>query len=798
MAVLADERRLAAARRARRVLPALPMPVDGIARLAARLIGAPIAIVAVTDVEEEHFVGSCGLPPPLDTREPVPAAYSVCRYVVSADHPVVVGDMTADPDLAGHALAVEFGARAFAGVPLRDADDRTIGSLLVVDTVVRGFTEADVTLLVEIAALLAEPAGDGGLDAVLGVEVDSAALLDGVQEAFIAIDATGTIVGWNPAATEMLGWAATEAHGRTVADLILPDLQRDQLRVALPELMVDAAPGAGRSVQTVVRHRDGRELTVQATLSSLRGRRGPLVCAFLIDVTGRHEAERDAGAQRGFLRALLDSLDAGVLAVDDSGQPIVCNRALRRIHGIADTWTPQELHHLYAERVRRPDGGVLPLELSPLSRAVHGETVRDHEMLFRIPGQNDRIFSGNAQPVVGPDGHRLGAVLALHEITERRRVERFRDCQVAVAGVLAGAGSLEAAAPEITRSVATALGWPRVDLNLADEVTGALRQVGRHARSDSRAESAIGASPRTEIAVPILDGDAVVGVLACFAEAPDYDRTRITALLAAIAEQLGQFRVGLRAEQLSREVDQYRLDFLALVGHEVRTPLTSISAAVQMLVDDGGPEDLQPLIQGIARNTAALCAIVDELLDLAALERGHEAIARRPVDLAEIARRAVHDANAAAAGHGITVTAQIGGEPVVDGDPSRLRQVLDNLLTNAVKYSRNGDLVRLTLDGDDRIVTITVTDSGIGVPPDERERLFERFYRATNVRHQGIPGTGLGLPLVRAIVEAHDGTVVISDPGSAGTAFTVRIPVAAAPPVHRGPAGQIRPATAGR
>jgi PAS domain S-box-containing protein len=716
MAVLADGPRLAAARQARRILPGLPIPLDAIARLAARFLGAPMAIVAIMDVEEEHFVGSYGLPPPLDTQEPVPVAYSLCKYIVSADHPVIVDDMTADPDLAGHALAVDFGARAFAGVPLRDAADHTIGSLLVVDTVARCFTDADVTSLVEISTLLAGPAGD-----------------------------------------------------------------------AIP---TDAA---------VVQELD------------------------------RRETEREAGAQRGFLRALLDSLDTGVISVDADGRPIVCNRALLRMHGVADTWTPEQLFGLYAERVRRPDGEHLPLEMSPLSRALRGETVRDHEILIRVAGEHDHLFSGNAQPVMGADGRRLGAVLALHEVTERRRAERFRDCQLAVAAVLADTGSLQSAAPEVTRAVATALNWPYVELHLIDKGTGAIRLAGHHGAPPGRWDAVAGrpitkghgisgslwatAAPlavadlrdtrhlvptarpeadlclraglRAVIALPIHDGDRLVGVLACFAAAPERDPTPIITLLGGITEQLGRFLAKLLAERLGLEVARSKSDFLTLVGHEVRTPLTSISSFIEMLMDETGPpasaEDLRHLMRGIARNTASLCDIVDELLDLAGLELGHQALNERPIDLAEIARQALNDAQPDAGRNHITLTARITENLVTVGDPARLRQALNHLLSNALKYSRGGDLVRLALDHDDHFITVTVTDTGLGIPPDEYDHLFERFYRASNVRHHGIAGTGLGLPLVRAIVEAHHGTVTLGDPATPGTTVTVRIPVRPTP-----------------
>jgi signal transduction histidine kinase/PAS domain-containing protein len=734
-AVLAEPQRLAAARRARRMLPGLPMPLDAIARLAARVTGAPMAVVAVMDVEEEHFIGSHGLPERLATDEPMPVKYSLCKYVVSADHPVTVMDMAADPQLRKHALAVDFGVRAFAGVPLRDEADRTVGSLLVIDVVARPFTGEQVSLLVEISALLAGLPADGPhADATAVDDLDSATLIDGVQEAFIALDDAGVVVGWNPAAETMR------------------DLQR----------------------------------------------------------------------------ALVDSLDSGVAAVDAQGRLMVLNRAMRRLHSIPDDSTAELSVATIAKHVYGPDGSPLPLEQVSIFRALRGEHVHDDEVLIKVPGERVRTLMGNAQPIISADGHHLGAVVALHEVTERRRIERFRDCQIAVATALAHAGTIERAASTITEAVARALGWPYVELWLADAVTDTLRLAGHRSDAGSepgdfitrsiikgegisgtvwataepvwvpdiadnvrlevvaqmRIDACVRAGLRTVLAVPIPDGERALGVLSCFADAPEFDRTQLTTLLGGIGEQIGQFLAHRRGERLTLEVARAKDDFLSLVGHEMRTPLTSISSYSDMLLDALHPqanaEDSRQLLEGVVRNTAVLRAIVDDLLDLSGMESGYLRITEQRINLGEITRQALRSVQPAAEANGVSIIAAVPDELITTGDPQRLRQVLDNLVSNAVKYSPDGGDVRIILTFDHEVITLTVTDNGIGIPYGERQHLFQRFYRAANARHSGIPGTGLGLTIVRAIVGAHHGTIALEDnPSVAGTTITVRIPNAA-------------------
>ncbi|WP_213012292.1 sensor histidine kinase [Paractinoplanes toevensis] len=829
MTVLENPQRLAAARRARRLLPGLVVPLDAIARLAARATNSPMAIVAVMDVHEEHFVGSFGLPAVLSTGAPMPVAYSVCKYIVSADHPVTSDDMSTDPDLRGHALAVEFGARAFAGVPLRDTADHTVGSLLVVDVVPRAWTDADLELLVEISTLLAglpdaeeHPGSDPGVLAGL----DAAAVLDGVQEAFVAVDAIGAVRGWNPAAQALFGWSGAEVQGRQLDELLLTEAVGQRFRDGLPGLISSTGPQNGWIGQVPIRHRDGHELPVRAVVSTIRGRSGPFVCVFLADLSGQSDAERDAGHQRGFLAALLDSLDAPVAAMDVDGRLQVANRAMRRMHGLPDEATIADLLRAAPAHLRRADGSALPTRQTPLVRALGGEVVADQEILVAVPGRPVRTELANAQPIVAPDGALAGAVVTCVDITGQRRVERFRECQLAVATAVARSGSVDDSAADVTREVAEALRWPHVELWLLDDLTDTMRPAGHHSMlgddfagflarpiqkglgvsgaawaaaeplwvsdvadsayvcnhaTDPWVRMCVRAGLHSMVAAPIPSGGQVRGLLVCFAAGAEHDQTSLTALLTAIGDQLGQFIAQKRSAQLVQEVARGKDDFLSLVGHEIRTPLTVISSYVDMLLaeteaDHAAPGDAHAAYEAIARGTTALRGIVDDLLDLTALESGHLQVSLRPADLAYLARRSLQRIRDSADANGVTVTADLPEVLVTTGDPQRLRQVLDNLLSNAVKYSPDGGHIMLALADDEQGVTITVSDTGIGIPPEDRPQLFQRFYRASNARHTAIPGTGLGLCIVRAIVEAHHGTITLDDTPRAGTTITVRLP----------------------
>jgi len=233
-------------------------------------------------------------------------------------------------------------------------------------------------------------------------------------------------------------------------------------------------------------------------------------------------------------------------------------------------------------------------------------------------------------------------------------------------------------------------------------------------------------------------------------------------------------------------LDQQREQFLALVSHEMRTPLTSIISFSELIRGeaDGLTPDGRRYLDIIERNADRLLRLVSDLLMLARIESGALPLDLDPVDVPRLAADAVVTATAVAVKQDITIHLDTGEGPMLMGDYRRLMQVLDNLIGNAVKFSHAGGLVRVTARWsyrDDGTWRIAVSDSGIGIPPGEAERLFERFQRGSNARAAGLPGSGLGLSIVKVITEMHGGHLRVHSVLGAGTMFSVFLPV-------RGPA----------
>jgi PAS domain S-box-containing protein len=218
--------------------------------------------------------------------------------------------------------------------------------------------------------------------------------------------------------------------------------------------------------------------------------------------------------------------------------------------------------------------------------------------------------------------------------------------------------------------------------------------------------------------------------------------------------------------------------FVATVSHELRTPLTSIISFLELIRTEDkvlSPDGVR-FLDIIQRNANRLLRLVGDLLLLSRIESGISPPEMVAVALPELVRDAVRNAAPAAAGYGVTLTADAGEGPGLRGDPLGLTQVLDNLIANAVKFSHPGDTVRVRATWAGGRWRIDVADQGIGIPPDEMDRLFQRFVRASNARTSGRPGTGLGLSVVKAIVELHGGQVTVDSVLDQGTTFSIHLP----------------------
>jgi signal transduction histidine kinase len=232
-------------------------------------------------------------------------------------------------------------------------------------------------------------------------------------------------------------------------------------------------------------------------------------------------------------------------------------------------------------------------------------------------------------------------------------------------------------------------------------------------------------------------------------------------------------------EQL-REVDRMKDQFVSSVSHELRTPLTSIVGYIELLLDEeefDNLDDEQRQFLGIVdRNCHRLTRLVDDILFIARVDAGRLSLELQSVDLAELASMAVESARPFAGRKNQTLKLEAEPDlPALQADPTRMNQLIDNLISNAIKYTPEGGTATVVVARSDGAIHVEVRDTGVGIPPDELEKLFVRFFRAST---SGVAqGTGLGLSIVKSIVEAHRGTIDVRSEVGEGTTFLVDLPL---------------------
>jgi two-component system CheB/CheR fusion protein len=251
-----------------------------------------------------------------------------------------------------------------------------------------------------------------------------------------------------------------------------------------------------------------------------------------------------------------------------------------------------------------------------------------------------------------------------------------------------------------------------------------------------------------------------------------------------VTEQLAREAQLARTEQALREADRRKDDFLAMLSHELRNPLGPLRSSLFVL-DNVDPTSQQALDARaiIDRQVTHLSRLVDDLLDVTRINRGKIELQREGVELAELVRRTLDDHRAGFEARGIRLEARLEPGPFwLDADPARLVQIASNLLGNAQKFTPSGGIVSITIEAHGPQVALRVRDTGAGVAPELVPALFEPFAQAPQTMERGRGGLGLGLAMVKGLVELHGGTVQLTSEGAwRGTEAVVRLPLVVAP-----------------
>lgn len=268
------------------------------------------------------------------------------------------------------------------------------------------------------------------------------------------------------------------------------------------------------------------------------------------------------------------------------------------------------------------------------------------------------------------------------------------------------------------------------------------------------------------------------------------DIDELNQVLRKLHEARGALQEALEREREAREAAEHANNakdrFLAMLGHELRTPLAAISSATHVMASDRAThQDREKAFNIISRQTRHLTAMVNELLDVSRAVTGKIKLQRQPINLGETARHVLeaHEVSGVLSNHTVIVDV---ADVWIDADKTRLEQVVQNLLANAATYTPHGNAIQVRVRRDNDEALFQVADAGVGISQADLPHVFDLFFQAEQDVHRPYSGLGIGLTLVKSLVEMHGGTVAVHSPGRGkGTTFTVKLPATHVPPIGK-------------
>jgi len=499
--------------------------------------------------------------------------------------------------------------------------------------------------------------------------------------------------------------------------------------------------------------------------------------------------------EQSFLTAVLEQVEDAIVACNSEGVLTLFNRAAREIHGLPEQPMPAEEWAGYYD-LYLPGGATrMNKEDVPLFRALQGEHVSDVEMVIAPKAGAPRTLLANARPLFGTNGEKLGAIAVMHDITEQKRTQDNLRHESALMQALMD-NIPDAIYFKDTESRFTRVNRhaPYRGNNEPADVIGKTDFdffIEAHARAAYEDEQRI-----MRTGQPIIDKveqetypDGSVTWLST-TKVPILDAAGRVAGLVGISRDITERklaeeeRIRFVREQTAREeaeaANRFKDEFLAVVSHELRTPLTAILGWAHMLragqLDDKHATNALEIIE---RNARSQSQLIDDLLDVSRIITGKLRLDVRQIDPASFIESAIEALRPVAASKEVRIQKLMDADVIsVAGDPSRLQQVVWNLLSNAIKFTPKGGRVQVRLERTDSHVEIAVSDTGVGIKPEFLPHVFERFRQAdqTTTRQHG--GLGLGLAIVRHLVELHGGSVQAESQGEGqGATFVMRLPV---------------------
>jgi PAS domain S-box-containing protein len=646
-------------------------------------------------------------------------------------------------------------------------------------------------------------------------------IFDHSKEAIAIIDPEGFYLQQNGAHFTLLGYPDDELKGKTLGLGLNEE--------TLAEIKCQLAESDEFAGEILCRTKSGEERNIELSIFTMRSRVGEPLCHVCIkrDITRRKHDELALRRSQTELTDFFENASVGLHWVSPDGTILRANQAELDLLGYTrDEYVGRNIIDFHVDREAIQD---------ILERLRHGEVVRDYEARLHCKDGTSKVVRIDSSAYF-EDGKFVHSRCFTRDITERRRTERRLALQYAITRIVSRSIDFVEGTHEILESVCESLGWqvgvlwavdhqeevlrcvdvwqsPVLDANgfedacvtmlfargvgLPGRIWGTGRPVWipnlKKDRNFPRAPLAESSGLRAGFGFPILLGNEVLGVVEFFSQEIRQPDNELLEMIASVGRQIGQFQERKRAEEklahlLVRErsaradaekANRLKDEFLATLSHELRTPLNAVIGWARILksgrVDQ---ESALHAIDVIERNAWSQKQIIEDILDVSRVITGKLQLHLARVDLISVVNAALDAMRPAFDAKQIKIETNYQDElKVIAGDPDRLQQIVWNLLSNASKFTPPGGSVGISVTQDQKYAQIQISDTGPGIATEFLPHVFERFRQADGSTTRTHGGLGLGLAIVRHLVELHGGTIFAENGTvSSGAVFTVKLP----------------------
>ncbi|HEX4946826.1 MAG TPA: PAS domain S-box protein [Blastocatellia bacterium] len=613
-----------------------------------------------------------------------------------------------------------------------------------------------------------------------------AAIIESSDDAIVSKDLNGIITSWNKGAETLFGYTAEEVIGKPITILIPPERADEEQQVLRSIRRGEKLD----HYETVRQRKDGSPVEISLTISPLRDSTGKIIGASKIarDITPRKRAEE----ARQKLEYIFNHAGWAVAVVNPVTNRLeMINPAFAAMHGytveellgkpFADTFAPAARAELPQHIAATNELGDYEYEAIHLRKDGTEFPVHTHVTTFRDPA-----------------GRVLYRAATFLDLTESKRAEqalreseeRFSKAFKASPMVLTISSLTTGKLIEVNETFVQATGYTRAEALGKTTIELGLWKNPPDREAEMEMVRRIGQVNNLEYVFCTKTGEEIIGLLSAerieiggqpFALTVIQD---ITERKRAEAAREVQLRREQELRHIAEQANRLKDEFLATISHELRTPLNHMLGWVVMLRSGRlTPEKAAAALETIERNVRAQNRLVEDLLDVSRIVSGKMQLQVQSILPAQVLEAAVASARPTAEAKGVRLQVELDARSGhISGDPDRLQQVVWNLLSNAIKFTPPDGQVRVQLTDTNTHVVITVSDTGEGIAPEFLPFIFDHFSQADGSTKRKHGGLGLGLAIVRHLVELHGGEVSVASPGAGqGTTFTVKLPLMPAP-----------------